>query len=261
VPRAELPAAATSHDYLEKIFQIPYWVRPMDRDASMKYVKGLADLNMRAEAKRAAAGKPTAPDASTPDAASAEPAQAAQEARPDYVARGMTILQVERDFLRELAPYVGSTPRRGLRFFNVYRLVKTSLPENLQGELVDEGGRRLGFRALITQLAIVTGAPHLSWSYFELLGNAVASIRSPASGPAAPIGKHQTIMTLAGLRTRLETELSAISGGQKQALLGALERLGVLNDQARVDVGKDMLVELQRFAPIARRYSFTARPH
>jgi hypothetical protein len=282
--RAELPAAATSHDYLEKIFQIPYWVRPMDRDASMKYVKGLAELERRAEARRAAMDKPVVPVASaraaggapaaepTPSAEararaaaarSAQPAQAQQEAtqQPEYVARGMTILQVERDFLEAMAPYVGGTPRRGLRFFNVYRLVKTSLPESWQGELVDEGGRRVGFRALITQLAIVTGAPHVSWSYFDLLSDAVASIRRSASEPSAPKGGQQEIRTLAELRKRVESELSAMAGSQKQALLGALDRLEVLNDQANVDTGEAMLVELQRFAPIARRYSFTARPH
>jgi tetratricopeptide (TPR) repeat protein len=280
----ELPAAATSHDYLEKIFQIPYWVRSMDRDASMKYVKGLAELDRRAEARRATAEKPVVPVASTraaggapaaqaapsaepraqpPATPSASPAQAQEEATPQpaYVARGMTILQVERDFLEAMAPYVGGTPRRGLRFFNIYRLVKTSLPESWQGELVDEGGRKLGFRALLTQLAIVTGAPHVSWSYFELLSGAVASIRRSVSEPSAPKGGQQEIRTLAELRKRVEGELSAMAGGQKQALLGALERLEVLNEKAKLDTGEAMLVELQRFAPIARRYSFTARPH
>ncbi|MCI0429804.1 MAG: hypothetical protein L0210_04575, partial [Rhodospirillales bacterium] len=33
--------AASSQDYLEKIFQIPYWVRRMDGDASKRYVDGL----------------------------------------------------------------------------------------------------------------------------------------------------------------------------------------------------------------------------
>lgn len=45
--QAGLRTAATSHDYLEKIFQIPYWVRPMDHDASMKYVKGIAKRDVR----------------------------------------------------------------------------------------------------------------------------------------------------------------------------------------------------------------------
>lgn len=33
---------ASSHDYLEKIFQIPYWVKPMDAEASIEFIEKLA---------------------------------------------------------------------------------------------------------------------------------------------------------------------------------------------------------------------------
>ena len=33
---------ASSHDYLEKIFQVPYWVKPMDAEASRSFLEGLA---------------------------------------------------------------------------------------------------------------------------------------------------------------------------------------------------------------------------
>jgi len=253
----ELPAAATSHDYLEKIFQIPYWVRPMDAQASKKYVKGIAGTDFRG-AKDIGVPKPenaeapspagTAAQAGTP-ALAAGPTPVAGSATklseaPQYVTRSMTLEQEEQDCLEAFAPYVGGTPRRGLRFVNIYRLVKTSLSEELQKELITEKGGRLASRALITQLAIVTGAPHLAASYFQIL----------ASSPPEE--------TLASLRTRVENELSKIpSGGQKQALLGALDCLAQLNQQTNLDTGKFLLRELGRFAPMARRYSFTARPH
>jgi hypothetical protein len=40
-PLAATGETATAHDYLEKIFQIPFWVRAMDRDSSQKFVAGL----------------------------------------------------------------------------------------------------------------------------------------------------------------------------------------------------------------------------
>jgi hypothetical protein len=292
---ADLPAAATSHDYLEKIFQIPYWVRPMDQDASMNYVKGIADADVKetpgrqpparadaatvsiappARAPVLAAGGASAqaratPGPGAPPPVPAQPAQApAQDAagagleeetreQAEYVAKSMTITIAERDFLRELAPFVGGTPRRGLRFVNIYRLVKTSLSEKLQKELVDEKGNPLGYRALITQLAIVTGAPHVSWSYFQLLGNAAAVIE----GRAPSKKEEKPIQTLADLRECLAPELAERDGSQRLALVGALDRLSALNEKDHVDSSQSLLLALDRFAPIARRYSFTARPH
>lgn len=41
--RTEVPfSGAGSHDYLEKIFQIPYWVRPMERSVVSSYVRRIA---------------------------------------------------------------------------------------------------------------------------------------------------------------------------------------------------------------------------
>lgn len=37
---------ASSHDYLEKIFQIPYWVKPMDKDSSKEFIEKLALLSL-----------------------------------------------------------------------------------------------------------------------------------------------------------------------------------------------------------------------
>jgi hypothetical protein len=46
---------ASSHDYLEKIFQVPYWVKPMDAESSVKFLEGLArqSNNMQADGKKA----------------------------------------------------------------------------------------------------------------------------------------------------------------------------------------------------------------
>jgi hypothetical protein len=51
----EQDGAATSHDYLEKIFQIPYWVRPMESEASEKFIGGLVGEAAERERKHAVA--------------------------------------------------------------------------------------------------------------------------------------------------------------------------------------------------------------
>jgi hypothetical protein len=297
----ELLTAATSHDYLEKIFQIPYWVPPMDLDASMNYVEKIAQRDVRrsgpASRGQQQTGSVPAPN-SSPDASPPPPRvdrpgdgtvpagtpptavslsgtqgtqtgtpQTATEPRDEddgdeqaaYVAKGMELSVEEHKFLKQLAPFVGSTPRRGLRFVNVYRLVKTGLSEALQTELQEENNH-LSYRALITQLAIVTGAPHIAWSYFQSLENAVKRIKRREANPSELIKEGETD-TLADLRTQLTGDLPTVYEGQRTALLGALERLYQLNTQQDFDTGRQLLLALHRFATVARRYSFTARPH
>ena len=42
-------AGASSHDYLEKIFQIPYWVRPIEPGAARRYVSSISAADIRQE--------------------------------------------------------------------------------------------------------------------------------------------------------------------------------------------------------------------
>ena len=55
---------ATAQDYLEKIFQIPFWVRRMNEEASRLFVGGLAKRKVKSEAEKqpvVAAPKPVTP--------------------------------------------------------------------------------------------------------------------------------------------------------------------------------------------------------
>ena len=47
---AEVFGRATTNDYLEKIFQVPYWIRPMDEAASAQMIQGLFERSMSADA-------------------------------------------------------------------------------------------------------------------------------------------------------------------------------------------------------------------
>ena len=51
---------ASSHDYLEKIFQVPYWVKPMDKESSKEFIVKLARLSLGEE-------KETVPPEGAPD--------------------------------------------------------------------------------------------------------------------------------------------------------------------------------------------------
>ena len=240
-------AGATSHDYLEKIFQIPYWVRPIDPESAANYVSSLveADVQRVAGVVAAAAGDTRmspADSAKTPDdrpvGADRAPGMSGDDdADPGPEATGLELTRWEADALERFAPLVGTTPRRLTRFVNVYRLIKTSLPPAAVERLVGERGESNDYRALIAQLAIVTGAQESAQRYFSVLETAAPD--EPLTSVLSKLGKDDAF--------RKEPDSETV----ESILTVANESPG-----AALTAGH-MLVT----APIARRYSFTARPH
>lgn len=253
----EQDGAATSHDYLEKIFQIPYWVRPMETEASEKYIGGLVG-NAAKPASNAVARELARIDASTSDApapaAAATPKQPTPERRdsppapaptsidsaatepasteteppepPEIETRAMVVEPHEREFMIRLAPFAGESPRRGKRFVNAYRLIKAGLRPSV---LATFGGPdNQDYRALLVQLAISTGAPLAAGAYFDALARTA---------------------DYASVRAAVE-KTPGLDADDRQRVLGALdvaERSGLTP------------VALARWSSLARRYSFVPR--
>lgn len=156
---AESAVRATAADYLEKIFQVPYWVPPMTEKTSARLVGDLVAADHRPDLN------PRAPDAIIPvqqqtsqsglgDPATmpAEDAQAQTPAPPIFA---LSLTTQEVNALRALAPFLGGSPRRARRFVNIYRVAKASLGAADLKRLEDGE-----YRALAAQLAIATGAPN-----------------------------------------------------------------------------------------------------
>ncbi|MBX9406238.1 KAP family NTPase [Pseudomonas baetica] len=165
-------SGATAHDYLEKIFQIPYWVRPMSDDAS----SALLESRIRKIGKSIAPNPFSEPEKNT----LLEQHQSIDDINPaideidtdavnndledfDYRASRLSFSDAERDFLSQLAPFSGNSPRRVLRFINTYRIIKISLSDE-----ENESLEQRYFRELLLQLTINTGAPEVfgDWSSF-----------------------------------------------------------------------------------------------
>ncbi|MCU0837675.1 MAG: P-loop NTPase fold protein [Rhodospirillales bacterium] len=284
---ASIERAASSQDYLEKIFQIPYWVRRMEEEASRDYIGHIAGRAvLRAETgspeaidtqpapQTAEAGvEPPAPrdGASGDGTAEAGTAQPLDDAKPapapqaDGATEELTAVAfaeeeaaatyLEQDaaeitMMKALAPFVGGTPRRGLRFVNVYRLIKTGLPAATREALVDEAGQALGYRALLTQIAIVTGSPRSALPYFDLLAGAD---QKPV---ALPHGAD-----LPALIARCREPAALPEDIDKANLIRTLEALEARNREDKVSTGADLVAHLRDLAPLAARYAFTARRH
>jgi len=132
---------ASANDYLEKIFQIPYWMRPMDDDVSTAFLADrLRRLNLL----------------SVPDP---EPSPGSEVSIST-----LSVNDQEERLFKALAPCLGGSPRRTLRFLNTYLLIKVSLKAD-ERRLLEEGG----YRALMMQLALATAAPKLFDKCADLL--------------------------------------------------------------------------------------------
>ncbi|MBZ9772427.1 P-loop NTPase fold protein [Mesorhizobium sp. CO1-1-8] len=237
---------ATAGDYLEKIFQVPYWVRGMSSEGSRALLSALSAQGAQEKAPTSvtSAGEDVAEEIRLGERLPPETAQSATPSSPERPvsagqerpvetpssgaidATALTLTDTELGFLGAIAPFTGQTPRRALRFLNTYRVIKASLNSSEITRL--EAG---GYRALMTQLAIVTGSPGLRQTWAE---------------------------TLDGSKTKVDTHLMtkklAEAGNAAQSsrlLLGALGAFAPAGIKSR-----GLVEDLKHYGDIARRYSF-----
>jgi len=191
---------AESHDFLEKIFQVPFWLRRMDEAAVKRMIRDLVKGDEVDHVALSAAHSVSAPatDPGGGDTSAGQPgeqektgaggdrqngdtadvqettltaeqqgAATIETLAPPTV--GLTISAAERQFMEEVAPLMPRTPRSVKRFINIYRLYKSALSaEGLQEFLgtADDPGN---FRAVQILLALVTGTPHCARRVFDQL--------------------------------------------------------------------------------------------
>jgi KAP family P-loop domain len=143
------PSAAlvTPQDYLEKIFQISFWLEPMTSARAASFLGSL--VRTQARESGPVVGVPTT---------SADPTAASK----------IEIMGIELDYMRALAAYVGPSPRRVKRLVNAYRLIKARLSNAQLETFLTKGSaeadnlRSGPYQLVIGLLVIGTGAPSSS---------------------------------------------------------------------------------------------------
>lgn len=148
-------ARVTPQDYLEKIFQISFWLEPMTSARAASYLGSLVRAPFRESGgpvfgTGVTVAQSGATDATTPPV------------------RKIEIAGIELDYMRALAAYVGPSPRRVKRLVNAYRLIKARMSDaQLNAFLTDrktgdEGLRSGPYQIVIGLLVIGTGAASTS---------------------------------------------------------------------------------------------------
>jgi hypothetical protein len=124
---------ATPHDYVEKIFQLPFWVQPLSADGRRSLVRGLLEGSVRAPGANGAQ-----PGDTTERLAIGPPEEKAlltmlsrRGANPRLDAHVLALTPEDLRFMETLAPLLGDTPRRVKRFVNVTQLL-LALPPSLE---------------------------------------------------------------------------------------------------------------------------------
>lgn len=183
-------APADSQDFLEKIFQVPFWLRKMEPASVRRMINSLISTD---EIDSRQPPDPDVPDSNgegeLDDLATLVPAQQASpdpgpsiplrsparhvtaeaEAAPKMTdepdklpAEGLLITEDEFSFMNEVAPLMPRTPRSVKRFVNIYRLYKAALSAEGLGRFLGTPDRPGNFRSVQVLLALVTGTPQFA---------------------------------------------------------------------------------------------------
>ncbi|HTA96434.1 MAG TPA: P-loop NTPase fold protein [Solirubrobacteraceae bacterium] len=177
---------ASPIDYLEKIIQVPFTLRPMNKRAATSLVHdlmgegdampseaavedGSGDASFEADAARTSDDLETTPPygetTSTPPRTETDP-DPYSEKEPDidsteFISRPIVLTDPERDFAATIAHDL-RTPRAVKKFTNLYRLLRAGLDEHsgqLDRFLTGEDGEAAEYQAALILLAAIIAFP------------------------------------------------------------------------------------------------------
>lgn len=158
----ELFGGATPADYLDKIFQVVFALRPMGADVGT-YIDALVDATDRpAPARppglRSAGAEPDEDGSAPASPPSTEPTATGEVAapRPAPQPDQLRLRTAERDVIKRLRSLV-DTPRAVKRLVNLYRLVRAGIPHEELDEFIGNGTGP--FRVDLLLLAVSVSSP------------------------------------------------------------------------------------------------------
>lgn len=175
--------SARSIDYVEKIFQVPFQLRPMSEGVTRNMLAGLLPVTLARPMTGVASGdepaetpRPAIPTVTPTSGSISAPSRRA--ARRDLTPGSLMVDAKELQAMQALSPLLGSTPRTIKRFVNIYRLMKVRAQDR-PAFLRDQGGAG-EFRLVMFLLAVSAGRPGDARALF-------ADLRRPDNG-ATPLG-------------------------------------------------------------------------
>jgi hypothetical protein len=162
-PRANGRAAAQPSDYLEKIFQVPFWVQELDGASRSRIVRGLLGGHVVAVPGAGAGGGGDPVRVGYEEARVLAEMIEPRSGPPLLDTAALSVTREELAWLDRLAPLMGRTPRSIKRFVNVYQLVKILR----RGRTPNEGGPPSDDEIAAFLLAVAEGLPEIGWRLLD----------------------------------------------------------------------------------------------
>jgi hypothetical protein len=183
-----LSTPSTPQDYLEKIFQIPFYLRPISALGYRNLIDGLTSADLDLSVSTTAQAEGSAQPADQPPATQQVPGKSGmldvrrpasedrastsqQEAVDDRVkmnAERLKFTQWEVSDMKRLARLF-HTPRAVKRFVNTYRLIRVSIPEVEMSEFIGTETTPGRYRVAQVLLAVVCGYPNVASLFLTLM--------------------------------------------------------------------------------------------
>jgi hypothetical protein len=159
-------------DYLEKIFQIPIWMAPIESRTRAALVNTLLGPTASPQPRRTGQTAQVAAETAASAKPAADPEEGALKALVSKARETPDPLQIsaaEAGFIDEIAVLLSDRPRALKRLVNIYRLLKASLPDIERASFVD-AGESSAYRICLTQLALFTSHPRLAPTLVAAIG-------------------------------------------------------------------------------------------
>lgn len=196
---------ATPQDYIEKIFQIPFWLEPLSSSSTRRYLEGLLTANPAPRRRSIAqqAGPSSVSETSGtelhPNSSGEQPAKDQAAPTTDYLVASslisspiplaagrnsepeseplpdlLEIEPLEHDFILRLACLVGRSPRSVKRFLNIYRLYRASRARGRLNAFLGTEDAPGPFRESLLLLSLLTAEPEIAPQIFSYLRDKAA---------------------------------------------------------------------------------------
>jgi hypothetical protein len=239
-------------DYLEKIFQVPFWLpRLAVGEAFQGLARSLMPEGAAAETQQPSATSPPTAPAPADDVYALDPEEAPQpgddapiETRAASVER-VTLTPAEVEVLAALMPLAATGPRAAKRFVNLYRLARASRSGDEIKQFLGEDGARPVFPALVFSLALSCCTTASEWREInDWFGKPLLGVDDEAQGQKPAIAWAEVLLRPDGWHGkqsfRLLDRLTANRLGSLRGLPGALSTLSF-------DMVRDTLPEASRY--------------
>jgi hypothetical protein len=153
-------SSASAEDYLEKIFQIPFRIHPMEPEMRKLLLSGLLRQPYLSGGSASA------------------PTQTSTVFQQELVPKELSLYPEELQSIQDLYQTVGSSPRRVRRFLDVYRLMRAGMEEGDVQDLI----LKQHYAVILALFALLSGAPLIAPRIIELLRKETLRTNSDPAG-------------------------------------------------------------------------------